>query len=361
MKVYWYFIFGIFIVYTICCKNILSAQTQLNPPEKLAAPVENGKWLIPAKGDMSEPVWGIKDGIGVGLWPTRGPRGLIRIYTPYLGQGWLRPINYIAIEPIVKGKRGFSEMEQSQLNEVQGLAMWTSDELEDHPKMRNPWEPARGKVIKIDGVNALTFFVYIECFKNGAQPVIQVILREDRPYEITLRSFASKDSTKMDSCILSATMGNYAHLRLLWLNGEVVDSRKLWPDFTGDGFAKGCKWETKRLFSVDGDIIVAAMSDEENPANAEYADDVPSGWKYKGKPGIQYWRTIAQKNISVQVNGRRVYWKTNSEIPGGIAYENFELQLPYISGQELRFGVTPEPPEKLGFKKEWSKNLTNGK
>ena len=33
------------------------------------------------------------------------------------------------------------------------------------------------------------------------------------------------------------------------------------------------------------------------------------------------------------VNGRYTYWASKSPIPGGIAYENFELTEPFQSGQ----------------------------
>src|SRR5262249_33750149 len=77
----------------------------------LGPPVVDGIWLRPARNGNAEPVWGIKDGIAIGLWPTSGPRGLIRIYAPYLGQRRPRMVNYISIEPVVKGVRGQSELE----------------------------------------------------------------------------------------------------------------------------------------------------------------------------------------------------------------------------------------------------------
>jgi len=48
-------------------------------------------------------------------------------------------------------------------------------------------------------------------------------------------------------------------------------------------------------------------------------------------------------------NGRFFYWASNSPIPGGIAYENFELVQPYADGTEVWFGVTPETPAELGL------------
>src|SRR5262245_8183439 len=67
---------------------VLLAALVLPPaaPRDLAPPIEKDGWLRPAPGKRSEPVWGVPGGIAVGLWPARGPRGLLRIYAPYLGQ-----------------------------------------------------------------------------------------------------------------------------------------------------------------------------------------------------------------------------------------------------------------------------------
>ena len=54
------------------------------------------------------------------------PRGLIRIYSPTLPGEKCDLINFIAIEPIVEGHRGFSEMEESRLDHVQGKRIWTA-------------------------------------------------------------------------------------------------------------------------------------------------------------------------------------------------------------------------------------------
>ena len=46
-------------------------------------------------------------------------------------------------------------------------------------------------------------------------------------------------------------------------------------------------------------------------------------------------------------SGRYTYWASKSPIPGGIAYENFELTEPFQSGQSYIFGITPLSPEEL--------------
>ena len=55
----------------------MSAENANQPP---TPPVAEGAFLRPAAGDHPEPVWGLRNGIAVGLWPTAGPRGLLRIY-----------------------------------------------------------------------------------------------------------------------------------------------------------------------------------------------------------------------------------------------------------------------------------------
>jgi hypothetical protein len=332
-------------------------------PRDLVPPVEKGPWIVPAPGKASEPVWGIKGGIAVGLWPTGGPRGLLRIYTPYLGQPRLRMINFIAVEPVVGKVRCLSELEQSALDHVAGKAMWTGNEFEAAPKPRNPWEPAGGRLSEVDGKATLSVFVFVEPFANGARPVLQLTFREDRPHEVSLMVFAARGSAPMKACILTATMGNYARLRHLWLRGQVVDSRKVWPAFSADGwgFAPAHQWGADRMLVVGRDVVAAATPDEANPAQASYAPDVPPSWRYEGRPATQYWRARRTPEILVRVNGRQTFWATKARIPGGTSFENFELEAPFQPGQEFIFGITPEPPEKLGFKAAWRKNLSDGR
>jgi hypothetical protein len=320
-------------------------------PRQLAPPVENGPWIVPAPGKTSEPVWGVKGGMMVGLWPTGGPRGLLRIYTPYLGQPRGRMINFIAVEPVVSTARGLSELEPSGLDDVPGKAMWTGNTFDPAPQARNPWEPAGGKVGEVDGKPALRVFVFVEPFANGARPVLQLTFRADRPHEVSLKVFAARDSAPMKACVLTATMGNYARLRQLWLRGQVVDSRKAWPAFKPDqwGFASPRQWAADRMLVVGRDVVAAATPDEADPAGARYASDVPPWWRYEGKPATQYWRTRRTPETLVRVNGRQTFWATQARIPGGTSFENFELEAPFQAGQEFTFGITPEPPEKLGF------------
>jgi hypothetical protein len=99
----------------------------------------------------------------------------------------------------------------------------------------------------------------------------------------------------------------------------------------------------------DGDVLISLMSDEENPATAR-----PFGrahfWDYLGTKVIQYWRKPAAEvhaDLSCAVNGRFTYWGSKQPIPGGIAFENFELREPFRSGQSFVFGITSRNFETL--------------
>ena len=102
--------------------------------DDLADPVVEGVWLRPPPtAKPAKPVWGFAKGLRVGLSPLPGPRGLLRVYTPYAGQPEWRMINFIAIEPIVEGdtRRAYSELEPSSLAEGRGKVMWSLDRPDD--------------------------------------------------------------------------------------------------------------------------------------------------------------------------------------------------------------------------------------
>jgi hypothetical protein len=324
-----------------------------DPPRPLAAPVEDGPFLRPAAAQAAEPFWGIKGGIAVGIWHTGGPRGLLRVYTPYLGQGRRRVMNFVAVEPVAGGSRGLSELEVSTLDRVAGKAMWTGDALEDDPKPRPPWQPARGVISSVGGKKTLSFYVYVERFKNGARPVVEVQLRADRPHEVAFRVYSGRNGAPMRACVLTATMGNYPRLRRLWLKDRVVDAHALYGSArfdSPDGFAPPRQWAAGELLVVRGQAVVAARPDEPDPTHATYARDVQPHWHYVGQTATQYWRTPAGRDLLARVNARKIYWASRGAIPGGAAFENFELEAPFRPGQEFVFGITPDLPAALGFR-----------
>src|SRR5687768_6674967 len=75
--------------------------------------------------DGTQPRWGIEGGLYFSIHPaTRGPRGLIRIHAPTLPDGKYDLVNFIAVEPIVAGRRGLSELEHSKLDGRDGKRLW---------------------------------------------------------------------------------------------------------------------------------------------------------------------------------------------------------------------------------------------
>jgi len=311
----------------------------------LAPPQVDGPWIQPTQGQPARPVWGHAQGLRVGLPPMPGPRGLLRIYAPYLGHREDRVVNFIAIEPIPEGQteRGFSELERSDLDRVNGKRFWSADLPRDaSPAPVN--RPARGIVRKQGETETLTVFVLVERFHNGAHVYLRLRFRSDRPCEVGLATFAWEDSTPLQHCILTATMGNYARLRTLYLKDGPISSLDLWPDYTETGFAPHARFALKEMIRTrEGHALFIAAPNEAAPSEAEYAPGTPYWWKYEGKVATQYWRCEKpDPQLAGLVNGRYTYWLSECPIPGGIALENFELMEPFRSGAEYIFGVTAQ-------------------
>lgn len=287
-------------------------------------------------GKSSPPVWGNRDGLQIGLWPTSGPRGLIRIYTPYLNQPAGRVMQFIAVEPVVSGARDLSEMQQSSLDHKQGKQMWTADEVDlAHPPAATT-EPARGHIARNGEVQTLSFFIIAEPFDNGARPIIKVTFSSDRPHEVQLQTLAADQSQAMDSCILSATMGNYARLRHLQLKDRQIDAVSLYSGRSADTWDFYPHQYFKDLPLENGMAIFAATGDGDPKSAADVGN-----WGYVGNQGRQYWKTKPVADLVAVVNARNTFWGTHTAIPGGRAFENFELNSPYEPGQSFYFGIEP--------------------
>lgn len=273
-----------------------------------------------------------------------GPRGLLRVYAPYLAHPPGRMINFIAVEPIIVGheRRGYSELEPSGLDGVRGKRFWSVDNLDDLSP-RPPDHAASGVISRKEDVETLEVFILVERFNSGAHPYLRLCFQSDRPYEVGISSFAQSDSKPMRSCVLTATMGNYARLRRLHLAERVVLSTELWPRYDGDGFAPVRRFPLDQLTRTpEGHAYVEATTDESAPVKADYAPFTFRGWKYEGRRAVQYWRCeAAHENLYVRVNGRTKYWASRSPIPGGVSFENFEMVAPFHSGQQFWFGVKP--------------------
>lgn len=300
-------------------------------------------WLRPSPGRSDEARWGYVDGIQLGINPAHGPRGLLRVYAPYLGHPATRLLNFVAVEPIAAGEteRGFSELEHSALDSVQGKRFWSSADPADGTP-RETEDAVPGVLDEVDGVERLTVYIHSERFDNGAEVVVRVRFRADRPREVALAAFRRAGSAELATCVLTATMGNYARLRRLHLADRVVTPAELWPGFTGADFAEHARFGLDALRRDGRSAVVFATPDERAPQDATYAPDTRDHWKYTGRRAVQGWRVDdPSDDVQVLVNGRWAYWASTSPIPGGVAYENVEVFEPFRDGQEFVFWVEP--------------------
>ena len=300
-------------------------------------------------------IWGIRGGLLWGLPPATGqpldgPRGLIRLRYPVLTHGGYDLLNFIAIEPVVRGQKGFSELEPSKLDAVAGKRLWTSNPNASSPILTNLYP---GQLNRLNsGVETLKVQVGVERFENGAHVTLTLLQRSDAPDELELAIHAEPDSAPLEYCILTATMGNKARTRQLWLKDEVVSSLKLYPDYREPGFAPHQFFALDRLHrTAAGDVLVCITTDEADPSRIEPFPG-RAHWRYAGFPVTQYWRKPAgawRDDLHVAVNGRYTYWRSQQAIPGGIAFENFELREPFHQGQRFVVGITRRTPGDLGF------------
>jgi hypothetical protein len=299
------------------------------------------RWVRPDNNEQ-RPLWGVRGGICVGLPPLPGPRGLLRIYAPYLDQPKNHVINYIAIEPTTAEDkvRGLSELEHSALDGTRGKRLWSANAAESAAAQS---APAAGVIEQLDSVECLRVYIYVERFENGADVYLQLTFRADRPHEVGIATFAKPDSKPLQNCTVTATMGNYARLRTLLLGSQKVAVSELWPKYSGSGFTPHRFFPLSELQrDSNGEAIVSAEPDEADPEAVTYEAGTREGWRYRGAAARQYWRVVKpDAGLQACVNGRRVYWNSDKAIPGGVAFENFELVAPFEQGQEFWFGAEP--------------------
>jgi len=279
----------------------------------------------------------------LGLLPLDGPRGLLRVYTPYLAQPRERLLNFIAVEPVPVGasERGYSELERSCLDGVPGLRFWSMDDPSD-PAPRDELTPSRGSVEVLDGVERLVVHIGVEPFANGADVWVTATFRADRPHEVSLATHARPTSVDLDACVLSATMGNWSRLRVLRLAGGTVTASELWPAYRDAHFTEHAAFGLDELERDGTAALVRVEPDELEPTRAVHVDGTAAHWTYVGDRGVQEWRTEdPHPRLRAQVNGRHTYWMSEHAIPGGIAFENVELVEPFRDGASFTFRVEP--------------------
>ncbi len=305
----------------------------------------------------NQPLWGVRGGLLWALPPggfraPSGPRGLIRVGYPIATNGGYELVNFIAVEPIVQGKRGFSELEPSALDQTRGKRIWAVGETNLGPAAPQPTLTPGRLFQPLPGVEQLDVNVQVEPFDNGARVRLVVSQRSDTPDEIQLTVRTKPGSAPLDYCILTATMCNLARTRLLWLKDEVVSSLRLYPKHKGEGFAPHRIYPLDRLArTTAGDVLVAVTTDEDDPASV-YPFPDRQLWHYGGSKLTQYWkkpRGTARDDLHVAVNARYTYWQSRQPIPGGVAFENFELRERFHEGQVFTFGITRKTPAQLGL------------
>jgi len=338
--------------YIILCHTPTTASGQLPQRWKLlSAPDTTGIWVQPTQGQPALPVWGHAKGMTVGLAPLPGPRGLIRIYTPYLGLETTDVMNFIALEPIPKGslQRGFSELEMSSLDEGRrGKRFWSAnDNLSVSPLSED--YPARGVIEKINNEETLSVYVFSEPFDNGAKVYVRLRFYESRPYEIEITTCTYDDSVDLDYFIPTATMGNKPRLRTLYLKNGQKTSLAVWPDYRDIHFTPHEIIPANEMIQgKKGSVFFIAAPNEKDYKQTVYTPETTANWRFKGVFATQYW-IKEQPDAALQglVNGRFTYWAGQAPIPGGIAYENFELKEPFTNGSCFVFGITPAEPDTL--------------
>jgi hypothetical protein len=261
-------------------------------------PIE--RWELP--GGLSLATGG--GSIDAEWWPEN-PRGLLAVGFPAGPDGRQILLNYIAVEPVVGGVRGYSELEDL------------------------PWELLDDRS-RADGID-LSFVV--TGFQNGATIEVRARVLPEEPGELVLTAGSARGAPEPDLCIVSATMGNMARLRTLELGRRVVHVSELRDRFDSWGFTPG------RLFPLPDPPLARARPGDDEPLPVF---GWPDGWDYRGEQRlVQYWRLEERPPgpAFVRVNARRTYWATQREIPGGPSIENFELQIPYRAGVPMMFGV----------------------
>lgn len=324
------------------------------PVQAQSTSATNSQWIRPQNpGDPL--IWGRKDGIVFGL-PSKGgllgPRGLIRVGVISATTGKPELLNYIAIEPVVLGpgtrfsRMAFSELEPSRMDPgLRGKRLWVD------PGTSASSAASRGELRTFpnqDGpIERLSVQIDVERFTaNNAHVYLIASIDSDHPNELRLAVHQHTDSPAIEELTVTATMGNYERLRQLWLNDRIVNSHDLYSTYIGDAFVEHENYPLDEMLrTADGDAIALCTSDEAAPS------DVPvigaEHWRYRLPKLTQYWRVPAhdlQPDLRIRVNGRRVYWASHDPLPGGVAFENFEVRQRYLPGQVFIFGVTGKAP-----------------
>lgn len=321
-----------------------------------------GEFIHPNKADDAL-VYGVKGGIVIAVHPfgldrrkNGGPRGLLRVGYEEDGKRYL--INYIAVEPLVGRARGFSELEKASDGKP-GKRFWIGDDIRDGGIGKNG--NIAGRIHETAQGRALTFVLHVEHFDNGARPIVEVTLFERFPDRVRFRTHSAEGGKTMNQCVLTATMGNQSRCRSLWLRSKAVFAPSLYAGYQGNDFVEKDTFAGNELHRTEkGDVVVAISPNEYEPR--EVWPLASGSWHHDGRWMAQFWlkaKGAFDQTLQCRVNGRRVYWAGDTPIPGGIAYENFELREEFHPGRELWFGYSSASPAKaFGFPYDASPQAT---
>ncbi len=308
---------------------------------------ENSIWIRPSEENNYALVWGFRDGLQIRVLPTV-IRGLISLHAHYIGQKSDRVTNFFAVEPIPKGEteRGYSELEWSKLDNKRGKRIWSAN----NDKAFEPTDElvgASGVISNETGVETLSVYFFFEPFDNGAKVYVKATFYANNPYEVEVTTFKRDDSIALDYCIVTATMGNYARLRKLYLKDGIKKSLDIWPDYKDVHFTDRERISSAQFLNgKNRHKYFIAAPDEKNLMDADYAKGTTSNWFYYGLPVTQYWYSKDSDNsLSGIVSGRYTYWASDKPIPGGISIENFELNKRFKQGDRFVFGISLLTPE----------------
>lgn len=280
------------------------------------------------------PHWVVKGGLTLALHDAHVPgepgvpRGLIRIMLPMNADGTgLRSLNFIAVEPCVEAdRRDLSELQPSPSDGKPGIKFWFGEVKRTKDRLRQT--------------------IRMEKFANGSHPYLVAELRADKPMEVRFEIYAEPDSAPMKTCILTATMGNLQRLRQLHLKDRIATVDDVLPQDPGTGFTPHAVFPLTDLKRDKDGAIVTAEGSEKDPWRL--SRQIPSGswWHYEGPNFTQYWRQPepVDRDLRVLVNARKTYWGSSDPIPGDKAFENFEMNATFHSGQVFIFGVIRPAP-----------------
>ncbi|MBI2302145.1 MAG: hypothetical protein HYU66_24845 [Armatimonadetes bacterium] len=300
--------------------------------------------------NVDRPVWGFRDGLLVGLWPGAvegvgdgGPRGLIRLGYPVGEPPHHELINFIAVEPDVGDGhwRGRSEIEPGA--DGRPGKVFTAGPPDGSPPADRLYPGQLDRPPDNPDAERLQLGIDVERFANGAHVRLVLTLRSDRPDEVMLQAFARADSAPVRSCVLTATMGNKARLRHALLADGLWSATALWPGHAGHEFTPFQAVPLARLRRNDaGDVLVPMECDEPDPA-ANWPHDPADWWRWRWEKLVQWWRVPAADvgpGVHFAANGRARYYGTALDIPGGVAFENTEIRMPFRPGRAVGFGIT---------------------